>query len=136
MGGEACNVAMGRVRLPPNRRGSREQRIVKRNLISKGNQIRTFDNEIYYTACFVLVILKNSCCKLYYRNIRIQFPLHTKSGCTEPEGNAFLDLPGAAVLDHDVPKLERLLAVLERVNHVLLRTLVVHAASFKRGQFI
>lgn len=52
-------------------------------------------------------------------------------GGSEPEGNAVLDLLGAAVLDHDVPKLQRLLGVLQRLDHILLRALVVHGASLR-----
>jgi len=47
----------------------------------------------------------------------------------EPERDSALDIFLAAVLHHDVPKLERLRAVLQRFDHRLLRALLVHGRS-------
>ena len=37
-------------------------------------------NEVYYTSCSLVVILKNSCSKLDRQKVLIQFPLHIRFG--------------------------------------------------------
>ena len=48
-------------------------------LYEKRIRFRLDGNEIYYTACSLLVILKNSCSKLHCQKVLIEFPFHTSS---------------------------------------------------------
>ena len=50
--------------------------------MKRESKIQHDGNEVYYTACSLLVMRKHSCSKLRCQKGLIQFPLHTKLGGT------------------------------------------------------
>jgi len=44
----------------------------ERSLYEQGNRLKLSGHEGHYTACSVLVIFKNSCCKLHCRKVLIR----------------------------------------------------------------
>ena len=48
-------------------------------LYENGIKSKKSGNEVDYTACTSLIILKNSCSKIHYQEVLISFPFHIRS---------------------------------------------------------